>query len=202
MAPDLTPAGRSRILRQDRLFTGRIFAVDRITVELQGVEQEPVQIERDLIRHAPVAVMLVHDCIHDRYYLQYEYRIGAQAIVPGIPAGFIDQGESPEQAMLREIKEETGIVPNQTDGSYSIDHVGKFYSSEGMSNELASIAVIHLHNWHQEAQHLDQGEFITGGWVSWDQLLAAHISASNSIIAIQHEALRRLKKEKHNSHQA
>ena len=184
----------AKVINRKELFTGPIFKVERLNVQLEV--DDPVIIQRDLITHSPCVVMLVHDVPGDRYLLQYEYRVGAGRFVPGIPAGFIDEGESPEEAMLREIREEAGIIPAEASGaaaSYSIDHAGAFYSSEGMTNELAHIAVIHLYQWEQSEQHLDAQEYIRGTWVDWDTLLGSGITASNSTIAVQHEMIRRLK---------
>ena len=182
----------AKVIRRKELFTGPIFKVERLNVQLEGIAGTA----DDLITHSPCVVMLVHDVPGDRYLLQYEYRVGAGRFVPGIPAGFIDEGESPEEAMLREIREEAGIIPAEASGSaasYSIDHAGAFYSSEGMTNELAHIAVIHLYQWEQSEQHLDAQEYIRGAWVDWDTLLGSGITASNSTIAVQHEMIRRLK---------
>ena len=189
----------AKVISRKELFTGPIFKVERLNVQLKGIAgtaDDPVTIQRDLITHSPCVVMLVHDVPGDRYLLQYEYRVGADRFVPGIPAGFIDEGESPEEAMLREIREEAGIIPAEASGSaasYSIDHAGAFYSSEGMTNELAHIAVIHLYQWEQCEQQLDAQEYIRGAWVDWDTLLGSGITASNSTIAVQHEMIRRLK---------
>lgn len=190
---DLSPAFQAHVLSSERLFTGEVFSVNRCRVELSGIGEtraHPAVITRDLVEHAPCVVMLVHDVPGDLYFLQYEYRIGAGGFVPGLPAGFIDSSEGAETAMLREIREETGVVP-EPDG-YWIDPAGDFYSSEGMSDELAHIAVVHLTRWRQGEQDLDQSEYIQGGWVSWERLLTAGVTASNSVIAIQHERIRRI----------
>lgn len=190
---DPSSAFQAQILSSERLFTGKVFSVNRCQVELSGIGEtkaHPDVITRDLVEHAPCVVMLVHDVPGDLYFLQYEYRIGAGGFVPGLPAGFINPSEGAEAAMLREIREETGVVP-EPDG-YWVDPAGDFYSSEGMSDELAHIAVIHLTRWKQGEQDLDQSEYIQGGWVSWERLLTAGVTASNSVIAIQHERIRRI----------
>lgn len=42
--------------------------------------------------------------------LQKQYRPPLDKIVIEVPAGLVDTGESPEQAAVRELKEETGYV--------------------------------------------------------------------------------------------
>lgn len=42
--------------------------------------------------------------------LQRQYRPPVNAVCIEIPAGLVDEGETPEQAALRELKEETGYV--------------------------------------------------------------------------------------------
>lgn len=42
--------------------------------------------------------------------LQKQYRPPLDKIVIEVPAGLVDAGESPEQAAVRELKEETGYV--------------------------------------------------------------------------------------------
>lgn len=44
-------------------------------------------------------------------------------------------------AALRELAEETGVVPDRD--TMGVDFVGDFYSSEGMTDELAHIMVLH-----------------------------------------------------------
>ena len=68
-------------------------------------------IRRQVMRHAPCVVMLVHDCANDLYLIEREYRIGCDAFAYGLPAGLIDGGEDVEEAALRELREETGVEP-------------------------------------------------------------------------------------------
>ena len=147
-------------------------------------------IRRQVMRHAPCVVMLVHDCANDLYLIEREYRIGCDAFAYGLPAGLIDGGEDVEEAALRELREETGVEPAGRDG-VEFDHVGQFYSSEGMTDELANIMVLHLHAWHPVERHFDGDEHVESAWVSWQRLRGTRITASNSMIAILHEQIRR-----------
>ena len=121
------------------------------------------------------------------------------------PIFVIDQGESPVKAVLRELREETGLVPGpeRTSGSEShldpedgwIDAAPAVYSSLGMSDELGHIVVLHLRRWHQGPTEFDPGEHIQSAWVSWQELCAAGVADAKAVVAIQHEAIRRLQKK-------
>jgi len=49
--------------------------------------------------------------------LQKQYRPPIDKIVIEVPAGLVDAGESPEEAAIRELKEETGYVATVTESS-------------------------------------------------------------------------------------
>ena len=123
--------------------------------------------------------------------VEREYRVGCDAFAYGLPAGLIDDGEDVDAAALRELREETGVEPID-ENSCDIDHVGQFYSSEGMTDELAHIMVLHLGPFRREQRHFDADEHVESAWIPWSDLAATRITSSNSMIAIQHEALRRL----------
>lgn len=181
------------VLSSEHVYQGAIFGVEDMRIALPMRGGGRTVIRRQVMRHAPCVVMLVHDCSTDRYLLEREYRVGCDAFAYGLPAGLIDDGEDVDAAALRELREETGVEPEGADGCV-IDHVGSFYSSEGMTDELANIMVMHLHRWHKEEKHFDSDEHVESAWVSWEQLKGTRITASNSIIAILHEEIRRIQR--------
>ena len=171
-------------------YVGAIFSVDETTVRLAKRDGSAAQIRRQVVRHQPAVVLLVHDCARDTYLLEREYRAGSNSYAFGIPAGLVDPGEDALAAAFRELEEETGVA---TDAAYvSIDEIGSFYSSEGMADELVTIMVLHLHEWQARHTHFDADEFVESTWVSWEELNALDIRSSNSVIALKHEALRRI----------
>lgn len=181
------------VLERETVYRGAVFSVEDMSLSLHTRDGGDVRIRRQVMRHAPCVVMLVHDTVRDLYLMEREYRAGSDLFAYGVPAGLMDADESVTDAALRELREETGVVPD--DGAMRIDHVGAFYSSEGMSDELAHIMVIHLDRWHTVPRHLDRDEHVWAAWVSWDELLRAGVTSSNAMIAIQHEALHRLQED-------
>ncbi len=103
-------------------------------------------IQRDVIKHKPVVIMLVSTNREDgeRFLVTREYRAGVDMVVIGFPAGCIEDGEDPRQAVYRELKEETGIEVTE-DTNYKISTPLGITSSENMTDELAHLYRIKLH---------------------------------------------------------
>ena len=82
--------------------------------------------------------IVVHDdCIaivavdqDENLLLVRQFRKAVNKELLEIPAGGIDSGESPEQAVEREMREETGFRPR------TIKRLGGFYSAPGYSSEF------------------------------------------------------------------
>ena len=109
-------SGMVTVLDSRHVYQGAIFGVDDLWIALPMRDGGQTVIRRQVMRHAPCVVMLVHDCANDLYLIEREYRIGCDAFAYGLPAGLIDGGEDVEEAALRELREETGVEPAGRDG--------------------------------------------------------------------------------------
>ena len=81
-------------------------------------------ISREIFGGAQVAAVLPYDSINKKILLIKQFRAGiikypVNPILTEIVAGIIDKGESPEDAAIRECKEETGCEINKLKKIYS-----------------------------------------------------------------------------------
>jgi ADP-ribose pyrophosphatase len=90
----------------ERVFTGKVFNVDRDRVTLGNGRGTTV----DIVRH-PKSVVLVPIPEQGHVILVRQYRYAVNAKLWELPAGSVDEGETPEQAARRECHEEIGLVP-------------------------------------------------------------------------------------------
>jgi ADP-ribose pyrophosphatase len=107
-----------------RIFEGRAFRVrvDTISTRSSG------QTTREIVEHEQCVAMIVLDD-QDNTLLVRQYRKSLEKALLEIPAGGIDPGESPDDAVRRELQEEIGLLPR------NIERLGGFYSSPGYSTE-------------------------------------------------------------------
>lgn len=81
-------------------------------------------------RKADAVVLIMHSTDGERILINREYRLAVGEWVYNFPAGLIDDGETPEEAARRELREETGLSIVSVD-----DFIGESYSAVGFSNE-------------------------------------------------------------------
>jgi ADP-ribose pyrophosphatase len=70
----------------------------------------------------------------EKLVLLHQFRYPVNDYVYEVPAGLVDEGETPEQAALREMREETGLDFEQYKGG-DIALSRPFVQSQGMSDE-------------------------------------------------------------------
>ena len=82
----------AKLLESHEVYRGAIFRVEDTLIGLTTTSGSMVAIRRQVLRHAPCVVMLVHDTATDRYLIEREYRIGNDSFAYGLPAGLMDKG--------------------------------------------------------------------------------------------------------------
>ena len=113
------------VLDTTDLYTGHL-RVRRLTVRPAPTDA-PRHLEVVSRRNAVAA--LVYDPAADTYLLVEQWRAGAQAPVVELPAGVIDEGETPEVALRRELREELGAEVGE------VRHIASFYTTPGFCTE-------------------------------------------------------------------
>lgn len=81
----------------------------------------------------PRAVAIVAVDENDDFLLVRQYRHAVETELLEVPAGGIDPGETPEEAVRREMQEETGYYPG------CVKQLISFYSAPGYSTEMLHI---------------------------------------------------------------
>ncbi len=114
-----------RTLSSETLFSGRIFTVHSDRVRLPHGPEAVM----DVIRH-PASVVLLPMPDPDHIVLIRQYRYAIDSLIWELPAGSVDQGETPAQAAARECHEEVGLAPVQ------LERLGAFYPTPGYCDEL------------------------------------------------------------------
>ena len=106
------------------VFEGRALKLRIDTVKLPSGKETT----REIVEHENcVAIVALDDT--DNILLVKQFRKPVEKELLEIPAGGIDPGETPEDAVRREMREETGFLPQK------VERLGGFYSSPGFCTE-------------------------------------------------------------------
>lgn len=99
----------------------------------------------------------------------------------GIPAGYIEDGEDSYVAALRELEEETGLVPDK------LTKMGGFYQDMGCSSAYNETFLATGCKWLKN-QNLDESEYIKYFECTYDEALELvnmnYIEGCNAVIAL------------------
>lgn len=162
-------------LSTESIFEGKVISLQVDTVQLPNGNTS----KREIIRHpGAVAVLAIHN---DRMLVVEQYRQALGRTEVEVPAGKLEKGEQPEDAIKRELEEETGYRCDQ------VTLLNSFYTSPGFADEI-----IHLYlAEHLEAGELnpDEDEFLEVTEITleeaYEQIRDGRISDAKTIMAVQ-----------------
>lgn len=116
--------GPGQVVSSQRLYEGRAIRLRVDTIRKSSGKETT----REVVEHSDCVAILAIDA-EDNLLLVRQFRHAVGSDLLEIPAGGIDPGETPDQAVRRELREETGFVPNR------VIRLGGFYSSPGYCTE-------------------------------------------------------------------
>ncbi len=110
------------------VYRGRVLALRIDTLDLGGGNEA----HREVVEHADGATILPLDS-QGRILLVRQHRQPAERDLLELPAGSLDEDESPEACAERELREETGMRPGR------LERLGGFYLAPGYATEYQHI---------------------------------------------------------------
>ena len=136
-------------LNHERVYDGEVFDVDRDTVRMPNGRE----VTLDVVRH-PKSVVLIPVPEPGHVILIRQYRYAVKTFLWELPAGSVDEGESPEQAARRECHEEINLVPE------TVVRLAAMYPTPGYCDE--EMVFFRLSNLEEptEAAAMDEDEDI------------------------------------------
>jgi ADP-ribose diphosphatase len=164
-----------RVISSKTVYSGRLFNVELDEIAMEG----GVIALRETIRH-PGAVCMIPIDADGRLVLVTQYRHAAGKRLLELPAGTLERGEQPAEAVARELQEEIGMRPA------TVTALGGFFVAPGYTTEY-----IHLFACTDLAESAlagDEDEDIEVERRTFDESLAAVMSGeicdAKSVIGI------------------
>ena len=147
-----------RTVSREDLFTGKVVSLHVDKVELPNGEIAT----REVVEHVDGVAVLPLDeanCV----YTVTQYRYVFHTPLLEIPAGKLDPGEDPRTGALRELKEETGAVPDV------FLPLGAILPAPGCYGERLHLFL--ARGLRMEEQHLDPDEFLNVERIPFDEMV-------------------------------
>ena len=117
-----------KLLHSNSVYSGPVFEILKDRVQYPDGRI----VELDTVKHAEsVSIIPVDDEKHIWFVRQYRHPIRESILE--LPAGVLEEGESPQECASREVREEIGMAAEK------IQTVGRFYLAPGYSSEFMHV---------------------------------------------------------------
>lgn len=148
-----------KTLASQKVFDGRLLKVYRDEVELTNGDASI----REFVHHPGGAAVVALDA-DGNIYLERQFRYPYHKVVLEIPAGKLEPGEDPFDAIKRELKEEIGAEAGRWDA------LGYIMPSVGCTDEMIYLFLARDLTFGE--RHLDRDEFLEPFKMPFDEALA------------------------------
>lgn len=148
-----------RQLSRETIYEGKILHIYRDDVLLPNGRTSV----REVADH-PGGVAIVALDENDNVLTVKQYRYVFSRVLEEIPAGKLERGEDPDEAALRELKEETGATPKR------MTNLGKLLVSPGCYSEVLHLYLAEGLTFGE--QNPDEDEFLELYRTPFDEMLA------------------------------
>jgi ADP-ribose pyrophosphatase len=136
------------LLNSEIVYLGRAFTIRRDTLGLPDGHKTRL----DIVEHVGSVVILPVDDQGKLLFVR-QYRHAAGLDLLELPAGTLNEGESPETCARREVREETGMAAGL------LQQLGGFYLAPGYSSEYMHVYL--ATDLHPDPLEADADEFLT-----------------------------------------
>lgn len=136
-----------KTLEEQVIFEGKIITVQKDTISLPDGNKS----FREIVKHGGGVCVVAMDENDDIYFVR-QFRYPYKEAILEIPAGKLEKGEDPFEAMKREQREETG--------TYSENYIslGQMYPTPGYCGEIIHLWACRISGYCD--MQLDEGEFL------------------------------------------
>lgn len=121
-------------------------------VEEVTIKNGDKEVKREVLHIGNGVGAIIKDTTKNKYIFVSQYRAGAEGLMVEIVAGKIDEGEKPEEAIKREIMEETGYKVDY------ISHLKDFYTCPSRLDEVITIFYAEVSEQINEGGGIDDEE--------------------------------------------
>ncbi len=164
-----------KTLSTEKIFDGRILHIRRDTIRLPNGEEAI----REVVDHPGGVCVLALD-EENRALLVSQFRYPYRRVLRELPAGKLEYGEDPEEAAIRELREETGAVAGE------FRSLGELYPSPGYCGEIIRMYLARGLTFGEA--HPDEDEFLNLERIPFDrlveQVLSGEIRDAKTIAAV------------------
>lgn len=164
-----------KIIGESEKYVGRIIKVKEYDVVLSNGKRA----KREVVHH-PGAVAVLPISKDGSVFFVKQFRLPAKKVLLEIPAGKLDEGESPEDCAIRELEEEIGYSPKR------LKLIHTFYPSPGISDEV--LFLYEADELEESSKTPDEDEFLEVVALNKDEiekfLLSGSFADSKTLIAV------------------